>query len=374
MGLFNRRRRSIAAPTALCAALILTLGVSACGSGSDGSSGSKSGTRDVSLILDYTMDGAKAPLVLGIEKGFFKDAGINLKLIEGTGSSNAVKFVASGQYPFGFATSQAVAIGVDKGLPIKMIGIHTPESSDGVWVQADGPVSTINDLIGRKIATGNGGSSQTLLLPGWIKAAGLDYSKIKVDEIPDQAEVAGFLRGKYDGFVWPFDDIAGLFDKSPDSKLRFFPAAKYANVLGTGLFTTNKEITSDSAFVKKFVNAYAKSYLYAADHTDELLDVVTQKYPELTRDVLDLQYRIDQALSDTPASQGKPFGYMAPDDWASTLTALKDIDSVTTISDPTQLYTDEFIGTWGSLKKDETLSDLISNGGVVTKDSLGGSS
>ena len=54
-----------------------------------GASASPAGeVRKVKLVLDYLMDAAKAPLVLGKEKGFFEKRGIDVEISEGTGSGD----------------------------------------------------------------------------------------------------------------------------------------------------------------------------------------------------------------------------------------------------------------------------------------------
>jgi hypothetical protein len=47
----------------------------------------------------------------------------------------------------------------------------------------------------------------------------------------------------------------------------------------------------------------------------------------------------------TPATAGRPLGYMAQMDWASTVEVLKTYGAVTGVLEPAQLYTNEFVPT-----------------------------
>ena len=83
------------------------------------------GTADaadkVSLRLGWTYGGMFAPIYLGIDKGFFSDAGIDLDVREGKGSVPSATSVANGQDDFGYFDMAAAARLIDKGLPLKGI-------------------------------------------------------------------------------------------------------------------------------------------------------------------------------------------------------------------------------------------------------------
>ena len=49
------------------------------------------------------MGGAHAPFFLGKERGFYRDAGIDLTINEGRGSANTAQVVAAGTDTFGLA-------------------------------------------------------------------------------------------------------------------------------------------------------------------------------------------------------------------------------------------------------------------------------
>ena len=62
----------------------------------------------VSLRLNWYMGGVHAPFFLGKERGFYRDAGLDLTINEGRGSANTAQVVAAGTDTFGLANSSSV--------------------------------------------------------------------------------------------------------------------------------------------------------------------------------------------------------------------------------------------------------------------------
>ncbi|MEA2528286.1 MAG: putative hydroxymethylpyrimidine transport system substrate-binding protein, partial [Thermomicrobiales bacterium] len=166
--------------------MAIALFVAGCG-GDDadtaGAEGDKAASLDkVSIVLDYLMDGNKAPFVLGREKGFFKDEGIDLETLEESGgSSDAVKLVANGRFDFGTSYATDFAIGVDKGLPIKMLAVYQPRDQAVIIVREGSGVEELADLEGKSLIIGS--DESRVLVEDVLKAAGADPSAIKIEEV-----------------------------------------------------------------------------------------------------------------------------------------------------------------------------------------------
>src|SRR4051812_6830626 len=73
------------------------------------------------LRLGWTYIGGFAPLYLGVEKGFFKEQGIDLKIMEGKGTVPSAATVANGTDDFGYFDVGSVSLLIDKGLAIRGI-------------------------------------------------------------------------------------------------------------------------------------------------------------------------------------------------------------------------------------------------------------
>src|SRR4051812_23524304 len=78
--------------------------------------------EEVTLRLSWFVTGYTSPVFLGIEKGWYKEAGIDLKDQESQGANIAVQQVASGNATFGIVTADSAVRVIAQDAPIKMIG------------------------------------------------------------------------------------------------------------------------------------------------------------------------------------------------------------------------------------------------------------
>jgi hypothetical protein len=74
----------------------------------------------VTFVTDFGFNGRHAYYYVALDKGYYKAAGMDVKIVRGQGSTDAVKQVASGTAQFGFADTSAVIFAkANDGIPIK---------------------------------------------------------------------------------------------------------------------------------------------------------------------------------------------------------------------------------------------------------------
>ena len=142
---------------AATAAAALMMSLAACGGSDDGSSEGDGGLKKVTFgVAPVAPTGA---LQLGVDKGFFKEEGIELEIKPVQGGAAVLPGVMAGD-PM-YATSNAITLitARDQGLPVK---IATPWSADrvkpdkgmyGVVSPKGSDIKSIIDLKGKTVAT-----------------------------------------------------------------------------------------------------------------------------------------------------------------------------------------------------------------------------
>jgi NitT/TauT family transport system substrate-binding protein len=340
--------------------------VAGCG-GEDGDSsrsesGEGAGPDEVTLVLDYLMDGNKAPFVLGREKGFFEEEGIDLKSIEESGgSSDAVKLVANGRFDFGTSYATDFAIGVDKELPITMLAVYQPRDQAVIVVREDSGIDELADLNGKKMIIGT--DESRILVEDVLKAAGADPSSMKIEEVDGEQRNALFLQGRADAAKVPFEAVVSMQGVDPDLKVKAFSYAQYGfNTMNQGLLARKDLIEKDPDLVRRFVAAAMKSYIYAVEHPEEVTEVVPPLYPAAKAEILEQELNISFALLGTENTAGHPFGYMAPEDWESTLEVLSTGEVISGDVPAEEFYTNEFIGEWKSVEPQGEFAAVLGGG------------
>ena len=147
------RRRHISA----VAGAVLLLGAAACGSeaqsGEDGGDGGASGadlTR-ATLRLDFVAAPSHIPFVYGVERGIYAEHGIDLTVLEGTGSAVTLQVVASGADDFGFVDGGVYALGAADGVPVASIMTVIQENPADLLFFCDQDIEEPEDLAGKTI-------------------------------------------------------------------------------------------------------------------------------------------------------------------------------------------------------------------------------
>ncbi len=301
--------------------------------------------KPVTLTLDWVFQGPNAGFVVAREKGYYRDAGLDVAIGPGKGSGSTAQLVASKATQFGFSDGFVVGNSVSKGLAIRSVASIYRRNPCAVVVLAESDIQSPKDLEGKSIAI-TAGSAQFQQWPAFMKGAGLDAGKIRVVNL-DPAGVAPALINKQvpaiagfaQGYV-PAIEIRGKKD------VRIYWYADYGvTAVSNGIIVHQDLLKSDPELVRAFVTPTIKGFIEARRNPDEAIELV-KKYsqtidPAITRREMEFSWKTWV----TPNTRDKPLGWASDADWSETVNVLKQYGGVTTPLDAAQLYTNEFVPT-----------------------------
>jgi NitT/TauT family transport system substrate-binding protein len=299
----------------------------------------------VSMTLDWIYQGPNAGFVVALEKGFYREAGLDVSITPGKGSGSTAQLVASKATQIGFADGYVVGNGVAKGMTIRTVGSIFRRNPTAMIVLADSPIQSPKDIEGKSIGI-TAGSAQFQQWVPFCKGAGIDTSKVDVVNIDPAGVGAALLSGKVPavaGFAQghvPGIEIRGKKD------VRMFYFADYGvNIVSNGIIVHEDLLKSDPEMIRAFVPAAIKGFLHGRKNPEDAVAAV-KKYLEtvdnaITRRELELSWK--NWL--TPNTMGKPLGWESELDWAATVKVLKEYGGVTAPLDAAALYTNEFVPT-----------------------------
>jgi len=125
------------------------------------------------------------------EKGFFKEAGLEIETVIVAGGGENVQALVSGSVHVAVATGTfAVMSAFQKGAPVKIIAAEMTGVSDLFWYSlASSPYKKMEDLAGKRVAFSNPGSSShmaVLAMVDQVKAKGLPAPvPVSLGRMPD---------------------------------------------------------------------------------------------------------------------------------------------------------------------------------------------
>ncbi len=254
--------RSRVTPPALLLALLLVLGTLAAGAcgGNGASNGASAGaTQHATLVLDYLPGPVHAGIYYALEQGYYKDEGIDLRIIQPTTTADTLKLMEAGKADFGIADGVDVASQIAQGRSAKGIMALTEKPSGAVIVRVKDNIKTPADLNGGTVGW-TGVPSDKVIANTVITSGGGNVSTIKFVLIGYNG-VQDLTNGKVKAFIGfgPADgvqlDVSGVPSKS-------FMLSDYGGPEYPGLvvFSTVDKIASEPKLIQGFVSATIKGY------------------------------------------------------------------------------------------------------------------
>ena len=230
---------------------------------------------DVSLRLSWIKNTEFAGVFAAMEKGFYKDEGINLTVNPSAQNLPEVQAVAGKSDTIGLSGGASLFLARAQGVPVKAFGA-TFQKGPGcfLWKEASG-IKGIADFKGKKI-----GHQQTARAS---TEAMLTINNLKVDDvtlIPVGFDVQPLLTGQVDiltGLVT--NQVLAL--EGAGEKIGFAPYADlgFAFYWNTP-FALEETLSSKKDLLVAWLRATARGWDYALKNADEVAKFVVDKYGE----------------------------------------------------------------------------------------------
>jgi NitT/TauT family transport system substrate-binding protein len=301
--------------------------------------------KPVSLTLDWLFQGPNAGFLVAHEQGFYRDAGLDVTISPGKGSGTTAQLVASKATQIGFSDGFVVGSSIAKGMAIKTVGSIYRRDPAAVMVLADSDIKIPKDLEGKNVGM-TAGSAQFLQWPVFAKGAGLDIAKINIVNIDPAGVSPALISGKVPAICGYVFSYAPTIKVRAKKDLRLFWFADYGvTVVSNGIIVHQDLLKSDPDLIRAFVPAAIKGFLHGRQHPDDAYTAIKKFQPTADPAITKLELELSWKTWVTPNTAGKPLGWGAEADWASTVAVLKQYAGVTAPLTTSQIYTNEFVPT-----------------------------
>lgn len=233
----------------------------------------------LTVLLDWFINPDHAPLFVALEKGYFRDAGLEVELIAPADPNDPPKLVAARQADIAVSYQPQLHLQVAAGLPLARIGTMVATPLVTVVALADGPVKTMADLKGRKIGYSVAGSEEALL-KAMLAKNGLkltDVTLVNVNFALVQAllsEQVAAVIGAYRNFELNQLEI----EKRPGRA--FYPEEEGVPAFDELIFVARNDRLSDPNF-RKFLDAVERGTLFLINHPEESWGLFIKNHKEL---------------------------------------------------------------------------------------------
>ncbi|GAA3933847.1 ABC transporter substrate-binding protein [Actinomadura viridis] len=320
--------------TALLPALALTAG---CGGGDSDETTSASGKKltKVTLTLNWYPYGEHAPFYYGKKQGIFEKHGIDLQINAGQGSQKTVQATGAGQTDFGWADTPALLAAVDKGMPVKSLGVYLQTTAASVQSFTETGIKKPADLKGKRIA-GTAGDALSRTFPAFLKKNGMSEADVPIQNTDPAGKIAAVISGKADGLLGFASDQGPIMQdkaKKPVSALRFSEFG--LNFYSNGLLVGERKLKSEADLVKRMVTATSESWTAAQGDHDNAVAAMAGASDQLPPvPVITEQFKTTLTLLHTDATKGKAPGVNTEADWKATIDLFAQTGVITKPQEP----------------------------------------
>ena len=310
-----------------------------------------SGTYDVAsadtkirVRLDWVAYGLHAPFFIGIEKGWFKEKGLDVSVKDGNGSSKTITLVGAAEYDIGHANLSAMVLARNKGVPVISVGHIVRKSDMAVLVPSDSGIKTPKDLEGKKVAMTPGGFADPFF-DSLLKASGTSRDKLTVIGVTGKVKTSTYVSGAADAMLTtaPYY-LPVLVDKRHSRAILF---ADYGIPLpGFGLVANEDFVNENRKAVGDFVRVFFQALAWVYDGNKAETVAIFQKHRPKTK----ISAKKIAAILDSyepylspESTAGKPLGWHSDADWAKAISLISEAGLINAGSNPKDFYTNTYV-------------------------------
>jgi len=243
--------------------------------------------RPYTLILDFVPTGEYVPHYTALEKGYYREEGLDVKILRGQGSGDTIKRIAAGQGEVGIADISAlIAARANTDVAVKAIALWYRRPPHGIFVRSDSPIKSSKELEGKKLAISPGNSHQ-ILWPVFEKLSGLKPNSVTWVTMDAASMPPALIRGAVDAVPFFVVHEARIRKVARQQNADIRVLAAWADlgfdVASTSLIAREETIAKDPEGLKAFLRATLKGadYAFRGKHFDEGVGYVVKAHPEV---------------------------------------------------------------------------------------------
>ena len=292
----------------------------------------------ISLPMGYIPNIQYAPFYAAVEKGYFKDAGIEIEF-DYKFETDGVTLVGAGELPFAVVSGEQVLLARAQGLPVTYVAAWYQQYPVSVVAKSEAGVIVPQDLKGRKIGLPGLFGANYIGLRALLNAGRLTEDDVTLDSIGfNQVELVA--AGQQDIVVGysANEPIQLRAQGIPVTEIR---VADYAQLAANGILASEKIVAENPELVRAFVGAFLKGLKDTIENPDDAFKLSESHIPNF----VDLDATVQKQVLEISVEQWKAdrLGYSEPQAWENMQNVLLDMGLIPEKQDLNKAFTNQFV-------------------------------
>ena len=314
----------------------VALALSACANPNSGNEASEL-TR-IRLPMGYIPNIQFAPFYVAIEKGYFRDAGIEVDF-DYKFETDGVALVGAGELPFAVVSGEQVLLARAQGLPVVYVAAWYQQYPVSVVAKSELGIVIPQDLKGRKIGLPGLFGANYVGLRALLHEAGLEESDVTLDSIGfNQVEL--MAAGEQD-IVVGYAANEPIQLRAQGVAITEVRVAEYVQLASNGILSSETVIAENPELVRAFVRAFLKGLEDTIANPEEAFSISESYIPNFA----DLDADVQKQVLETSIEQWKTErpGYSDLQAWENMQNVLLEMAFIPEEMDLSKAFTNEFI-------------------------------
>jgi NitT/TauT family transport system substrate-binding protein len=280
-----RATRRAVLTVSLAGSLAGTLGTTLAGCGNN-TKPKNTKTDNVTFITGFNVTGQDSYIFAAIDNGYFREAGLTVTVVPGTGTRGNLQHLKQGNAQFATIDITGGLLEIDNGVldDFRVFATIYQLTVSCIVALPAAHIQTPRDLAGKRIGYTEGGVNKTIF-PAYARLAGLDDTTVTWVPLPPPAIRASLIAGQLDAAT---EIVVGrpAVEAAARQPVTMLP---YSDVLrdlyGNALGASTHLIKQNPDLVRRFRDAALRGMQWTLDHPDTAGRIMAKHNPVYKADV-----------------------------------------------------------------------------------------
>jgi NitT/TauT family transport system substrate-binding protein len=249
-------------------------------------SGTASAQEKWTFALNWFPVGDHAAYWVALDKGYYKEAGLDVTLENSKGSGDTIAKADTGRVDAGLADAAVVIASKARGTTIKTVGMVFDKTPLNIFSLKSKPLAKPKDLEGATLGSPPG-DAQRQMFPAFAKKTGIDASKVTWVNIEPSAKVAAVSEKRMDG-VSDYTTGLPLYEKAAGKgNVQMMPWADFGfDLYAMSIMASEKTMKEKPKQLKAFLEASYKGWRDVMADPKAAMAIFKKRVPEIDVEAL----------------------------------------------------------------------------------------
>jgi len=305
--------------------------------------GSASAQEKWTFALNWFPVGDHAAYWVALEKGYYRQRGLDVDMQNSKGSGDSIAKVDSGRADLGLADSAVVIAASARGAKVKVVGMVFDKSPMNVWSRRDAAITKPKDLEGKTVAAPPG-DGQRQMFPAFARVNGIDASKVTWVNVEPAAKVPALAEKRVDAVA---DYTTGLpfYEKAVGKgNAVMMPWADHGlDMYSMSIIASEKTMKERAPMLRAFLEASYLGWRDVMADPRSALEIFKKRVPEIDLSIIEPNMMMGLELMKTDRYAKNGIGWIDEKKMCESVDLVNTYMGVPAKVECKAVYTNEFL-------------------------------